>query len=459
MEKYEGLWLGGWVHRSDCPVQWTSEKIKVLGVFLGNGNLDKCNWRPRLDAVTRCLNSWRSRHLSFTGRALVANALALSRVWYVASLLPMPVWVLSELNTVLFSFFWGGKKDLVARAVVVHPKPAGGFSVVSVRHKVYALLVQWVRRMVVSPSGWVSLLTFWFFDRFGTAPHDVFSNPASFAPERLPPFYASLLRAWGAIQGSSSSSSSSLVVGSPQHVDPVAVASVSTKSCYVLLLSLSPCIPHCVSKFSPIYGPIDWKSTWASLYFLPLDRPVSDLNWKIAHGVLYTADRLISFGLDIPAACFCGTVLETTAHLFFCCPLARSGLDWIQTLLSTFSVDAPSLDVRHLLFGFSEADLRIVPKVFLICLMCVSSSSGLKGMTFVFAPSGQALSALFAPSRLGCVSFFPFSFVVFVLLGVVGFFISNGVLMGLLVVYVMVFLKWPFSFVSLLFIALSMMLL
>ena len=39
MEKNEGLWLGGWVHRSDCPVtiQWTSEKIKVLGVFLGTG--------------------------------------------------------------------------------------------------------------------------------------------------------------------------------------------------------------------------------------------------------------------------------------------------------------------------------------------------------------------------------------------------------------------------------------
>ena len=365
MEKCEGLWLGGWVDRLDCPVpiQWTSEKIKVLCVFLGNKNLDKCNWRPRLNAVTRCLNSWRSRHLSFTGRALVANALALSRMWYVASLLPMPEWALSELNTVLFSFFWGGKKDLVARAVVVHPKPAVGFLVVSVRHKVYTLLVQWVRRMVVSPSGWVPLLTFWFFDRFGAAPHDVFSNPTSFAPERLPPFYAFLLRAWGAIQGSSSSSSS-LVVGSSQHVDPVAVASVFTKSCHVLLLSLSPCIPHCVSEFSPIYGPIDWKSTWASLYFLPLDRPVSDLNWKIAHGVLYTADRLISFGLDVPAACFCGAALETPAHLFFRCPLARSGVDWVQTLLSTFSVDAPSLDVRHLLFGFSEADLRIVPNVF-----------------------------------------------------------------------------------------------
>ena len=40
-------------------------------------------------------------------------------------------------------------------------------------------------------------------------------------------------------------------------------------------------------------------------------------------------------------------------------------------------------------------------RFFVIFLTCVSSSSGLKGMIFVFAPSGLVLSALFAPSRLG----------------------------------------------------------
>lgn len=51
--KCEGLWLGSWRNRSDSPVAilWNSTKIKVLGVFIGNGNLDESNWRPRLDAV------------------------------------------------------------------------------------------------------------------------------------------------------------------------------------------------------------------------------------------------------------------------------------------------------------------------------------------------------------------------------------------------------------------------
>ena len=101
LEKCEGLWVGSWQHRLDAPVpiRWTSGKIKVLGVFIGNGNLDEANWRPGIDAVEKCLSSWRSRSLSFKGKALVLNALALSRIWYVASLINMPHWVLAELNT------------------------------------------------------------------------------------------------------------------------------------------------------------------------------------------------------------------------------------------------------------------------------------------------------------------------------------------------------------------------
>ena len=56
-----------------------------MSVFVGAGNLDVDNWRPRIEAVDHVLKSWHSRSLSFHGKALVVNALALSRVWYVAS--------------------------------------------------------------------------------------------------------------------------------------------------------------------------------------------------------------------------------------------------------------------------------------------------------------------------------------------------------------------------------------
>ena len=145
MSKSKGLWLGSWAGCSDRPVSldWSTAKIEVLGAFIGPGNLDEDNWRPCITAVANTLSSWRHRILSFRGRALVINALALSRMWYVASLVHMPPWVHGELVRLVFGFFWKGKKDVVARAVVQAPS-GGGFFVVDVKLKVQSLLVQWV---------------------------------------------------------------------------------------------------------------------------------------------------------------------------------------------------------------------------------------------------------------------------------------------------------------------------
>ena len=105
--KCKGLWLGSWAGRTDPPVdiEWSSEFVKILGVFVGPGDVDEANWRPRITAVENVLNSWRQRSLSYGGRALVINALVLSRVWYVASLIHVPRWVGVELNSLVLSFF------------------------------------------------------------------------------------------------------------------------------------------------------------------------------------------------------------------------------------------------------------------------------------------------------------------------------------------------------------------
>lgn len=153
--KSKGLWLCSWRGRLNPPVDldWSSLKLKVLGVFIGAGDLVEDNWRPRVDAVAKVLSSWRSRSLSFRGKALVINALALSQIWYVASLVYMPPRILHELCTLVFSFFWSGKKDLVSRTVVVQSPLFGGFSVVDVKLRILSLLAQWVKRFPSSRSG------------------------------------------------------------------------------------------------------------------------------------------------------------------------------------------------------------------------------------------------------------------------------------------------------------------
>ena len=368
--KSKGLWLGAWSGRSDPPValDWSSDKLKILGVFVGQGCLEEDNWRPRIDAVDHVLTSWRSRSLTFRGKALVINALALSRVWYVASLVHMPAWVEKELSRLVFSFFWSGKRELVSRATVVQPHLFGGFSVVNVKFKVFSLLGQWVKRFASSPSGWSSFMSFWFLSSFGVPLATVLSRPFSFDPGALPPFYSSLLFAWRHLNGSFSSSLNSLAVGVGSPLVCTPVAGVSTKSCYLYLLSENMVQPHCVDKFSFTFGPLDWPATWRSLSFFDVDRHVIDLNWKVAHGVLYTAQRLASFGLSVPLACFCGSTIESLDHLFYYCPLAQSVLSWLQSLLFSFSFMCPALLVRHVRFGFSSDELCVTPRVFVYLL-------------------------------------------------------------------------------------------
>ena len=49
--KSKGLWLGSGVGRLDPPVplDWSSVKIKMLGVSVGPGDLEVDNWQPRID--------------------------------------------------------------------------------------------------------------------------------------------------------------------------------------------------------------------------------------------------------------------------------------------------------------------------------------------------------------------------------------------------------------------------
>lgn len=213
---------------------------------------------------------------------------------------------------------------------------------------------------MVCPYRWVYLLTYWLLGRHGVTPYAFFSDPSSFPAAPFPPFYSAHFSAWIRVDGRASCSG--LGLSSPDG-SACPVDSISCKAVHSLL-SLNPVTPHCVSKFLRSFSHLDWPVGWWCSLFLPLDRRVSDLNWQIAHGVLYTAACLSSFCYSIPTFCFCGYHLQCLEHLFFACPLAQSGYAWIGTQLSLASPLAPSIDVRHTLFGFSSDELWCFPPVF-----------------------------------------------------------------------------------------------
>ena len=161
----------------------------------------------------------------------------------------------------------------------------------------------------------------------------VLARPHSLNHSVLPAFYSSLLLAWRSLDGSFDDRHSSLVFA---FRDPNArriVADLFSKIRYLFLLDESYAVPHCVEKFRPTFGAPYWPSTWRQLHFANFNRPVLDFSWKVAHGVVLTAQRLISFGLHVSQHCFCGPVLESLSHLLFACPLAQRVLSVINVSL------------------------------------------------------------------------------------------------------------------------------
>ena len=178
-----------------------------------------------------------------------------------ASIIHMPPWVLGELLRLVFNFFWKGKKDLVARSVVAQAPSIGGFSVVDVKLKVQSLLVQWVRRFVMSQSSWSAFVCFSFNAVFNSSLEEVFSRPFGFNPRALPPFYHSLLLPWRAVDGSFSRSRAALVMASSDPDFFGLAPSTTAQSSYLFLFTANFPPPHCEEKFLPLYGSLYWSTT------------------------------------------------------------------------------------------------------------------------------------------------------------------------------------------------------
>ena len=137
----------------------------------------------------------------------------------------------------------------------------------------------------------------------------------SFNLKRLPPFYAAVLDAWCEVNGHASADLSHLFMEGPTAQVPG--SNITCKSCYDLLLGVNRRSPQCEVKFRPFFCTLYWPATWKQVHIMSLDRPVIDLCWRVSHGVLYTAERLVGFGYNIVPNCLYGHPLETLYHLFF----------------------------------------------------------------------------------------------------------------------------------------------
>ena len=152
--KSKGMWAGSWKDRQDTPygLQWVKQ-LPLLGAIFSVGDYSTPTWEPAVSNLESRLSAWAGRQLSFQGKTVVINSLALSQVWHLCHVFPVPFWAGKRINTAVWKFFWSGKRDLVARKTVSLPKAQGGFGVINFKDKADSFALQWLKRFFAPSEG------------------------------------------------------------------------------------------------------------------------------------------------------------------------------------------------------------------------------------------------------------------------------------------------------------------
>ena len=110
-KKCKIIGFGRWRTKVDWPVDYvqTVDEVKVFGVFIKDSytSMVKKNWEYRYTKFNSCVQSWLSRHLpSISSRIEILKIFALSRVYYLAAILPITKTFVQKFESIMGRFIW-----------------------------------------------------------------------------------------------------------------------------------------------------------------------------------------------------------------------------------------------------------------------------------------------------------------------------------------------------------------
>ena len=128
------------------PIPWLQpvSSLRVLGVIMAPTYREtiRVNWEKVEEKLRNCIMSWRNRILP------QLETYALSKVWYLASILPLPRSSITRIQALMGSFLWKGHLERVSLEQLKWSKDKGGINLVCVERKARALFQRQTLRLV-----------------------------------------------------------------------------------------------------------------------------------------------------------------------------------------------------------------------------------------------------------------------------------------------------------------------
>ena len=77
--------------------------------------IEKLNWKPKLNKLENILNRLKIRRLTYYGKICIIKSLGISQILYNASCIRVPDFVIKDVNKCIHRLLWGSGKEKVKR--------------------------------------------------------------------------------------------------------------------------------------------------------------------------------------------------------------------------------------------------------------------------------------------------------------------------------------------------------
>ena len=330
--------IGGWQGRDSWPLPWLRSEVslKIFGItFLPTVSQSvNASWEACIIGFRNCILSWSSRHLpTLSQRVMVLKTFAMSKLWYLAQVLPIPRRFVEALEREIRGFLWLGRLEKLPLEELCADPGSGGLGLPLIQAKADALLIRQLCRILSCDSKTRNHLSFWAGMSLRNSVPDL---QGAFNTEKVTPYFKHMIN----------------LVKEAITTDMISLDSLEdakTKKIYQDLTSTPP-PPKIISKRT-----LDWDLVWSRLESPVLSSEGRDILFTVIHDIYPTKDRLFKMNQHPTGFCtFCRGITENTLHFFTDCSRSRPSWIYLKTLMNSMFPVAMLRNLDILMLGHSK---------------------------------------------------------------------------------------------------------
>ena len=154
LRKTIGIYIGGWKNKNPeyTNITWSKTCVKTLGIYHGNIVDNDAIWKEKLDKIKSSLQIWKTRNLTLKGKSLIIQSLIISKIGFELEAKGIPEKYIKEINKLIWSFVWDGKKEQVSRKTMMRNLNCGGMNIIDINSFVLSVHIKTMYKIIHSQS-------------------------------------------------------------------------------------------------------------------------------------------------------------------------------------------------------------------------------------------------------------------------------------------------------------------